>query len=302
MLSIDWLLVWPSPCHLSESIMSSSYQCGSGNKLPFQMKAMVSRKKAKGKARKEAKAKAEEEYAAFRPFSLTQFKKSSCTHGWSHDEHPDNHNCCSLLRMWLAFHRTKRKALTFVKQLMTLPYIWEVYPDIWKDPAKLEWVASAFVSIGVEAIILVLFCHLFELQMEMSKSFCGKRLHFVDAQHPSLMHVFLFQLGWHSSSWQTEAEDRMIHWFTIWEAEWVSIWCITTCHMLDYFTALLLIQIRLHFQLFNCALDHGPTSRWRERERSTEDQDALRFLRSGSARMPGLMLVSVVVSVPNCSL
>jgi len=70
-----------------------------------------------------------------------------------------------------------------------------VYPDIWKDPAKLEWVASAFVSIGVEAIILVLFCHLFELQMEMSKSFCGKRLHFVDAQHPSLMHVFLFQLG-----------------------------------------------------------------------------------------------------------
>lgn len=161
----------------------------------------------------------------------------------------------------------QREALTFVKQLITLPYIWEVYPDIWKDPAKLEWVASAFVSIGVEAIILVLFCHLFELQMKMSKSFCGKRLHFVDAQHPSLMHVFLFQLGWHSSSWQTEAEDRMIHWFTIWEVEWVSIWCITTCHMLDYFTALLLIQIRLYFQLFNCALDHGPTPRWRERER-----------------------------------
>jgi hypothetical protein len=63
------------------------------------MKAMVSKKKAKGKARKEAKAKAEVEYAAFRPFSLTQFKKSSCTHWWSHDEYPDNHNCCSLLRM-----------------------------------------------------------------------------------------------------------------------------------------------------------------------------------------------------------
>jgi hypothetical protein len=29
----------------------------------------------------------------------------------------------------------------------------EKYSDIWKDPAKLEWLASAFVSIDVEALV-----------------------------------------------------------------------------------------------------------------------------------------------------
>eukprot|EP00985_Skeletonema_marinoi_P024720 scaffold17447_cov73-Skeletonema_marinoi.AAC.1 len=89
---------------------------------------MVSRKKAKGKARKAAaKAKAGEEFAAFKPFSLTQFKKSSCTHGSK-----------TSVPVFDAAEKTATK---------------HKYPEIWKDSTKLEWIASAFVSIGVEAII-----------------------------------------------------------------------------------------------------------------------------------------------------
>ncbi|KAK1744340.1 hypothetical protein QTG54_004873 [Skeletonema marinoi] len=114
---------------------------------------MVSRKKAKGKARKAAaKAKAGEEFAAFKPFSLTQFKKSSCTHGWIHDEYADNHDCHKFIESVLeAFGRTK--SISDIFDTAEKAALQHKYPEIWKDPAKLEWIASAFVSIGVEAII-----------------------------------------------------------------------------------------------------------------------------------------------------
>eukprot|EP00985_Skeletonema_marinoi_P033619 scaffold41749_cov212-Skeletonema_marinoi.AAC.3 len=111
---------------------------------------MVSRKKAKGKARKEAKVKANvEECAAFKPFSSLQFNKSSCTHGWTHDEYAENHDCHKFVVAVLEeFRRTKTVSDTFhAANDATL----EKYPNIWKDPTQL--VASAFVSIGVEVLV-----------------------------------------------------------------------------------------------------------------------------------------------------
>eukprot|EP00984_Skeletonema_dohrnii_P003466 scaffold1170_cov139-Skeletonema_dohrnii-CCMP3373.AAC.8 len=112
---------------------------------------MVSRKKAKGQARKAAKAKAEESYAMFKPFSLTQFKKSSCTHGWNHDAYASSHDCYKFVEAVMeAFRRNKGKFDIFdAPKEATL----HKYPEIWGDPTKFEWVASAFVSIGVEVLI-----------------------------------------------------------------------------------------------------------------------------------------------------
>eukprot|EP00985_Skeletonema_marinoi_P009217 scaffold4261_cov192-Skeletonema_marinoi.AAC.2 len=114
-------------------------------------RTMVSRKKAKGKARKAAKAKAEEEYAMFKPFSLTQFKKSSCTHGWNHDAYASSHDCYNFVEAVMeAFRRNTGKFDIFdAPKEATL----HKYPEIWGDPTKFEWVASAFVSIGVEVLI-----------------------------------------------------------------------------------------------------------------------------------------------------
>eukprot|EP00984_Skeletonema_dohrnii_P012311 scaffold4982_cov92-Skeletonema_dohrnii-CCMP3373.AAC.2 len=115
---------------------------------------MVSRKKARGKARKAAaKARAEKEFAAFMSFSLAKFKKSSCTHGWNHDEYRDSHDCHNFLESVLdVFCRSESTVFIFddAAEKAALQY---KYPEIWKDPTKLEWIASAFVSIGVEAII-----------------------------------------------------------------------------------------------------------------------------------------------------
>eukprot|EP00984_Skeletonema_dohrnii_P003631 scaffold1230_cov97-Skeletonema_dohrnii-CCMP3373.AAC.7 len=115
---------------------------------------MVSRKKAKGKARKAAKVKANakvDEYAAFNPFSLTQFKKSTCTHGWNPAEYPDNHDCYKLIEDVIkALRRPKTVHDTFHA---AKDAAFEKYPDIWADPTQLEWIASAFVSIGVEVLV-----------------------------------------------------------------------------------------------------------------------------------------------------
>eukprot|EP00985_Skeletonema_marinoi_P035422 scaffold46498_cov219-Skeletonema_marinoi.AAC.1 len=116
-------------------------------------RAMVSRKKAKGKARKAAaKARAEEEFAALLRFSLAKFKQSSCTHGWNHAEYPDRHDCYNFKWSVLdVFRRTK--SISDIFDAAEKAALQHKYPEIWKDPAKLEWIASAFVSIGVEAII-----------------------------------------------------------------------------------------------------------------------------------------------------
>eukprot|EP00984_Skeletonema_dohrnii_P012312 scaffold4982_cov92-Skeletonema_dohrnii-CCMP3373.AAC.3 len=119
---------------------------------------MVSRKKAKGKARKEAKVKANakvEKCAAFKPFSFLQFNKSSCTHGWTHDEYADNHDCHKFIVTFIeatreAFRRAKTVSDTFQAVKFAT---FEKYPDIWKDPTQLEWIASAFVTIGVEVLV-----------------------------------------------------------------------------------------------------------------------------------------------------
>jgi len=116
---------------------------------------MVSRKKAKGKARKAAaKARAEEEFAAFMRFSLAKFKQSSCTHGWNHAEYPDRHDCHNFKWSVLdVFRRTKSISDIFDAAEKAALQLQHKYPEIWKDPTILEWIASAFVSIGVEAII-----------------------------------------------------------------------------------------------------------------------------------------------------
>ena len=130
--------------------VNNTYQCR--QQTLFESKAMVSRKKAKGKARKEAKVKANvEECAALKPFSSLQFNKSSCTHGWTHDEYAENHDCHKfVVAVFEEFRRTKTVSDTFhAANDATL----EKYPEIWKDPTILEWIASAFVSIGVEVLV-----------------------------------------------------------------------------------------------------------------------------------------------------
>eukprot|EP00984_Skeletonema_dohrnii_P003637 scaffold1230_cov97-Skeletonema_dohrnii-CCMP3373.AAC.13 len=109
---------------------------------------MVSRKKTK--RRKKAKGKAAKA-AAFKPFSLTQFKKSTCTHGWDNTEYSNNHECYKFIEAAIkAFRRTN--CISYILKAAN-DATFEKYPEIWKDPTKLEWIASAFVSIGVEAII-----------------------------------------------------------------------------------------------------------------------------------------------------
>ena len=115
----------------------------------------MSRKKAKGKARKAAaKANANakvEECAAFYPFSLPQLKKRSCTHGWNHNEYTDNHDCHKFIESVLElFRRTKSLSGTFHA---AKDATFEKYPNIWKDPTQLEWIASSLVSIGVEVLV-----------------------------------------------------------------------------------------------------------------------------------------------------
>ena len=108
---------------------------------------MASRKKTK--RRKKAKGKAAKA-AAFKPFSLTQFKKSTCTHGWDHTEYSDNHDCHKFIEATIeAFERTK--SISDIFDAAEKAALEHKYPEIWKDPSKLEWIASAFVSIGVEA-------------------------------------------------------------------------------------------------------------------------------------------------------
>ncbi len=107
---------------------------------------MVSRKKARGKARKAAKkAKAEEEYAAVAPFSLGLFK-DKCTHGWNYNEYAADHDCYKLIAYLLGVFSNSNKLLGTAGRIL------DKYPEIESDATKLEWIASAFVSIGVEAI------------------------------------------------------------------------------------------------------------------------------------------------------
>jgi hypothetical protein len=116
------------------------------------MGTMVSRRrrkknKAKGKARIAAKAK--EERAAFKPFSLKQFKNSSCTHGWNHYGYHDSHDCHKFIETTVEVFRMSRDHVVLRAKVVTS----EKYPEIWKNPAQLEWIASAFVSIGIEATL-----------------------------------------------------------------------------------------------------------------------------------------------------
>ena len=112
----------------------------------------MSRKKAKGKARKAAKAKAEamEESDAFK--QLAHLKKLPCTHGWNHDDYDDSHDCYKFVETVIeVFSERKRESIDFEMFDAACKASNEKYPEILNDPTKMEWIASAFVSIGTEA-------------------------------------------------------------------------------------------------------------------------------------------------------
>ncbi len=116
---------------------------------------MVSRKKARGKARKAAKmakaeAEAEEEHVAVKHISLARLKdKDKCSHGWSHDEYANDHDCYKLINDVLKGFQFHRAGNNFMSAAHEATF---KYPEILKDTAKLGWIASAFVSIGTELL------------------------------------------------------------------------------------------------------------------------------------------------------
>ena len=110
---------------------------------------MVSRKRALGKARRNAAAKAKamaaEEAAAFKTVSspLEPFMDCSCTHGWNRDKYDESHECYKYIAAMV--EHIIESGTTGVKE--------ENRPQISVDDADLEWIASAFVSIGTGSVI-----------------------------------------------------------------------------------------------------------------------------------------------------
>lgn len=107
--------------------------------------------KGKGKGKPRRATNAKEERAAFKPFPLKQFKKSSCTHGWNHADYPGSHDCHKFIKTAVEAFRRSEHVYRIIEAAEDSTC--EKYPEIWKDPTQLEWIASAFVSIGVEAML-----------------------------------------------------------------------------------------------------------------------------------------------------
>jgi len=119
----------------------------------------VSRKKLKGKARKKA-AKTEAAAAGERDLALslpTQIRRPrECTHGWDVTEYPVDHDCHKFIeevvRIFDECNNVPEgtvglavdKALSFTR---------DIFPDVWNNSACLEWISSAFVTLGTDAII-----------------------------------------------------------------------------------------------------------------------------------------------------
>ena len=138
------------------------------NAVLSRCRAMVSRKKVKGKARRKAAAKAKaaaveeskleavEESAAFKTVSstLAPFMNCYCTHGWDQDEYDESHDCFKFIETVMEVFRdrkpTKKKWQRFEAACEATR---EKYPEIWCDSTKLKWIASAFVSIGARSVI-----------------------------------------------------------------------------------------------------------------------------------------------------
>ena len=117
--------------------------------------AMVSRKKAKGKARKQAATKAT--VARGPLFSLLHqlrlrphvIYEECCTHGWDPTEYPDDHDHCNqFLEASLQIIHQAKSAGEAVNTSIAITE--EKYPQVWEDPTSLEWIASALVCMGVE--------------------------------------------------------------------------------------------------------------------------------------------------------
>eukprot|EP00985_Skeletonema_marinoi_P027876 scaffold23502_cov117-Skeletonema_marinoi.AAC.4 len=120
---------------------------------------MVSRKKLKGKARKKA-ANTEAAAAGGRDLALsfsTQIRRRpwECTHGWDLTEYPTDHDCNKFIdevvRIFAECEVSEGIAGLAVDK--ALSFTRDIFPDVWNDSACLEWISSAFVTIGTIAII-----------------------------------------------------------------------------------------------------------------------------------------------------
>ena len=123
------------------------------NAALIRCRAMVSRKKAKGKARRKAaaKAKAVEESAAFKTDSgLAPLIKRPCFHGCNDNKFDESHDCQKFMDDMV-------DVFCECKTMGTIHYATSVaaqkYPEILNDPAKLKWIASIFVSNGVDSLL-----------------------------------------------------------------------------------------------------------------------------------------------------
>lgn len=112
---------------------------------------MVSRKKLKGQARK-AKAKEKKRGPLF--VLLKQLKSSSvsvCTHGWSHTEYPVNHDCHNFIEAVL--NVVTRASVAGDACSDAIDTTVHTFPELWKDPASMEWISSALISLGTDILL-----------------------------------------------------------------------------------------------------------------------------------------------------
>jgi len=145
------------------------YQIISHRKLPNITRMPQSRKKAKGKARKAAKAQQQEEVAAAaadeRGSLHSQLRGSGggnscdqrvairkCQHGFGKDTFHGSRVCNDFMGPFMdAFNASGRHDDQDLRAAMDATY--EKYTEVWKDPAKLEWVISCFIANGTRYIL-----------------------------------------------------------------------------------------------------------------------------------------------------
>jgi len=117
---------------------------------------MVSRKKKKmkGKARKAAKvdaAGASSAPVARVVSSIPAYVSSlipslSCTHGWNHSEYAHEHDCHKFIEAALEGAKNSSQESLICRTIGN-------YPNVWNDSVSLDWIASAFTTIGTELVL-----------------------------------------------------------------------------------------------------------------------------------------------------
>mmetsp|Transcript_16104 Transcript_16104/g.27384 ORF Transcript_16104/g.27384 Transcript_16104/m.27384 type:complete len:257 (+) Transcript_16104:1072-1842(+) len=113
---------------------------------------MVSRKKLKGQARKaKAKEKKRGPLFALLPKNSTSTSIAVCTHGWSPNEFPADHDCHKFVEAVLDVITNATVAGAACSDAIDATGI--QYPEVWNDQNCLEWIHQALISIGTSILL-----------------------------------------------------------------------------------------------------------------------------------------------------